>query len=84
VRIDDRSKRDPANRPAWSLIQSEERSPDSSSGRQTLIISDTRDFTVNLSSKLIRQHHGGTIGAGKSGQGTMEAEGSKFLGARFP
>jgi hypothetical protein len=60
-------------------IQSEERNSDSSSGGQTLIISDTRDFTVNLSSKLIRQHHDDTIGGGKSGQGTMEAEGSKFL-----
>lgn len=40
----------------------EKRSSDSSFGRQTLIISDTRDFTVNLSSKLIRQHADGTIG----------------------
>lgn len=48
----------------------EKRNSDSSSGKQTLIISDTRDFTVNLSSKLIRQHDGGTIGVrGEGGKG---------------
>lgn len=79
MRIDDRSKYDLELSP---LVQSEKRNSDSSSGRQTLIISDTRDFTVNLSSKLIRQHYGGTIGERKAEIGTtMEAEGSKFLEA---
>lgn len=46
---------------SFSVQFGEKRDSDSSSGRQTLIISDTRDFTVNPSSKLIRQHHGRTI-----------------------
>lgn len=47
-----------------------------------MIISDTRDFTVNLSSKLIRQHSGDAEREKRAEMGmTMEAEGSKFLGA---
>lgn len=46
-----------------------------------MIISDTRDFTVNLSSKLIRQHADGTIEGRAKVETAMEAEGSKFHGA---
>jgi len=58
-----------------------------SSGKQTLIISDTRDFTVNLSSKLIRQHHG-FMDRGRvrenGGRDAMEVERSKFHGTGSP